>query len=338
MPVRAFPPAISWVETFSTDPIAAGRFTVAPSHSSSRFNYDVMGQHLTVHYDTQLPTAFCWRPVDPIGGAGICRTRDFEFEVTFRIHGAGFFADPDQFAPIGWGLVNTVSTGTNRAGNDPPGAPYAFNVATFDYFPNVSPLFGGPTLAASGIHSDVGQGFFSAFEFPFGAESRIDTVFGDEALVLDTVYTATVSYSSADQILTTSITQGGTPVLIDADGSGGPGGPDGDPTTIQTFFFSDDPLCLDRFALTAWQDSFNLAGSSVRADVDIFNISFFAPAWTKGDVNDDNAVDGQDIAWFVRTLTAAMPDPMQVERADFTYDGAATLDDVPRFVETLLCP
>ncbi|MBI5763320.1 MAG: hypothetical protein HZA51_07340 [Planctomycetes bacterium] len=336
-PATAFPPPIAWSENFATDPLLAGRLNVAPGHSTSRFTYDGMGQVLTVHYDTQLPTALCWRPIDA-GGAGICRTRDFQFSVTFRIRSAGFVADPDQFAQIGWGLVNSVSTGGNRAGNDPPGAPYAFNVATFDYFPNVSPTFGGPTIAGTAIHTDVEQSFFAAFEFPFGAESRIDTAFGDEAPALDTIYAATVRYSAITQTLTTTINQAGIPLLINADGSGGPGGPDGDPATIQTFFFADDPLCMDRFALTAWQDSFNLAGTSVRADVDIFQIDFFAPAWTKGDVNDDNAVNGRDIEPFVKTLTSPTPNPAQVERSDFTYDGFATVDDVPRFVETLLCP
>ncbi len=329
---------ISWMEDFSTNPILAGRFVVPPGHDPSRFTYDVPGSFLTVHYDTQLPTAFCWRPVDPVHGLGLCRTRGFEFEVTFRIRSSGFFAGPNNFAQIGWGLVNSTKTGGNRAGNEPPGSPYAFDVASFDYFPNVSPFFGGPTIAGTAVHSDVGQGFFSAIEFSFGAESEIDTTFGDEGIALNAIHTMKLVYDAVTQTMTLTIRQGAVPLNINTDGAGGIGGPDGDPTTIQSFFFSDDPLCLDRFALTAWQDSFNLAGSSVRADVDIFNISFVAPAWTKGDVNDDNAVDGRDIGLFVRTLTAAMPDPMQVERADFTYDGAATLDDVPRFVETLLCP
>ncbi len=336
-PARAVDP-ISWTENFSTDPIAAGRFVVPPGHAPSRFIYDIPGSFLTVHYDTQLPTAFCLRPIDPNNGVGMCRTRSFEFEVTFRIRSAGFFAGPNNFAQIGWGLVNSKTTGCNRAGNTPPGAPFAHDVAGFDYFPNVSPFFGGPTLAGAAVHSDVGQGFFSAIEFSFGAETEIDSAFGDEGIALDTIYTMRLVYDAVTQIMTLSIRQGSQPLMINADGSGGPGGPDGDPTTIQTFLFADDPLCIDRFALTAWQDSFNLGGSSVRADVDIFNIDFLAPAWTKGDVNGDNAINGRDIEPFVKTVTSPTPNPVQVERADFTYDGLATLDDVPRFVETLLCP
>lgn len=330
--------AIAWTEEFATNPMTAGRFVVPPGHDASRFTYDIPGSFLTVHYDTQLPTAFCWRPIDPTNGVGMCRTRSFEFEVTFRIRSAAFFAGPNNFAQIGWGLVNSKTTGGNRAGNTPPGAPFAHDVAAFDYFPNVSPFFGGPTLAGAAVHSDVGQGFFNAIEFSFGAETEIDTAFGDEGIALDTIHTMRLVYDAVSQTMVLSIRQGSLPLMINADGSGGPGGPDGDPTTIQTFLFADDPLCMDRFALTAWQDSFNLGGSSVRADVDVFNIDFVAPAWTKGDVNADNAVNGRDIASFVKTLTSSMPNPTQVERADFTYDGLATLDDVPRFVETLLCP
>ena len=335
---EAFPGAISWTEDFSTDPIASGRWKVPAGQDYSRFSYDSASHFLTVHYDTFLPTAFCEHAVDPVSGRGICRTRDFEYEVTFRIRSAGFFADPDGFAQIGWGMINSVTTGGNRAGYDPPGPPYSFDVMTFDYFPNVSVQFGGPTLAATAIHSDIGQGYYGAFEFPFGAESDLNQDLGDETIALDTEYTATVAFSAANQMLVARVRHGENYLNIDADGSGGPGGPDGDATTIQTFFYADDPLAMDRFALTAWQDSGSPAGASVVADVDILAVSFSAPPSDKGDVNGDGAIDGRDISAFVQTVVSSSPDPQQVARADMNFDGSATLSDLPRFVEALLCP
>jgi len=237
---------------------------------------------------------------------------------------------------IGWGLLNSATTGPDRAGGS--SGPYAFDCVTFDYFPNVSPFFGGPSLGSAVVHSNTGQGFFGAIEFPFGAESRIDPPLGDQPVDLDILYTATVAYSAVSQTAVLRIRAGSQPLNINADGAGGPGGPDADPSTIQTTLYLPEPFSVDRFALTAWQDTFNPAGSSVIADVDILGIGFSAPAFIKGDMNRDGRVDGRDIALFIQTVLAAQPDACLVSRADFNNDAAATPADIPGHTGALLFP
>lgn len=324
---------IAWVEDFADDPIAAGRFSVPPGQDASRFTYAAAGPFVTVHYDTQLPTAWYWRLLDATGGRSFGRCDDFEFSVTFHIRGAGFFADASNFAQIGWGLINTQTTGEDRAGGS--AGPYAFDVVTFDYFPNIT-AFGGPNLGATVIHSDSGAGFFAKIDFGFGPETRIDAALGDASIALDTTYTARVSYDSAAQTATLTVTQGSGALPINADGAGGPGGFDGDVTTIQTLLQIDGPFAVDAFALTAWQDTFNPFGSTVIADVDVSRISFTGLPATAGDLNHDGLVDGNDIAAFVDALLSGSPAACAAARGDFDLDGQLTVDDLSGFVAALV--
>ncbi len=306
-------------------------------HDAGRFSYDSGGPFLTVHYNSSEPTAWYLRPIDALEPRTLGRCEDFEFTVTFRIRSQGFVADPNSFAQIGWGLINSQTTGEDRAGGSV--GPYAFDTATFDYFPNIT-SFGGPTLGATVTHSDDGQGFFSSFDFPFGVESDIDTSAGDAAITLDTVYTADVSYDSGAQTATLTVQDMSGFLAINTDGGGGPGGPDSNAATIQTTLIVDSPFAVDTFALTAWEDTFDLdpESPSVVADVDVMEITFFARTLIKGDINRDGRIDGLDIGPFVETLLSAQPSPCAVARADFTNDDAATTDDVPDFEAALLAP
>lgn len=329
---------ISWVEDFVDDPVIAGRFEVPVGHDASRFDYDNGGPLLTIHYNTSEPTAWYLRPIDANQPRTLGRCEDFEFTVTFRIKSMGFIADPASFAQIGWGLINSQTTGEDRVGGSLNG-PYAFDSVTLDYYPNVT-SFGGPTLGATIWHSDVGDDYFSSFDFPFGPESDINTAFGDEPPALDTVYTAGVTYDSGAQTATQTV-QGTSSFLgINTDGGGGAGGPDSDAATIQTALFVNTPFTVDTFALTAWEDTYDFDPQtpSVVADVDVMEITFFARTLVKGDMNRDGRVDGADIAMFVDTLLAAQPAPCAVQRADFTNDAAATTDDIPDFEAALLAP
>lgn len=325
---------IQWTEDFSDDPVIAWRFSVPPGHDELRFTYDSGDQKLSAHFDTFEPTAWYSRPLDADSPVTFGACDAFEFTVTFRIQSAGFFADPDQFAQIGWGLIHSQTTGTDRAGG--AGPDYAFDCVTFDYFPNVSPLFGGPTLGSTLIHSDSGAGYFSEFEFPFGAESQIDTPFGDEGISLDVEHTATVHYDPQLQVVTLTVSQGGTPLNINADGSGGPGGMDTDATTIQTSLFVDHPFSVDTFAISLWQDTFNPFGSSVIADVEFSEISFLGQLRPLGDVNGDGAENGLDIAPFVGLLLGTAPTDCELTAGDFDENESITIDDVDGFVAALV--
>lgn len=333
-PVSAGGSALSWLEIFADDPIDAGRFSVPAGHDPSRFDYEATHQRLVIHYDTFLPTAWYVRPLDSAGQRTLGRCDDFEFSVKFTVRSTGFFADPFQFAQIGWGLINSQTTGVDRAGGEGPG--FAFDVVGFDYFPNVSPQFGGPTMGPTVVHSDSGQGYFAEIEFAFGAETTIDDMLGEEAISLDVPHEASVRYDAASGSAILTITRNKTPLVINADGSGGPGGPDGDITTIQTILFNDGPFEVDSFAITAWQDTFNPFDSSVIADVEIVRVAFSAPAALQGDLNHDGQVDGLDIAPFIAELLDGPTTPCVLTRADFSNDTELTLDDLDGFIAALL--
>ncbi|MFQ5411556.1 MAG: hypothetical protein ACE5EC_04640 [Phycisphaerae bacterium] len=325
-------PAIGWIENFADDPIAAGRFTVPPGHDATRFSFNATLSQLTAHYDTSLPTAWLVRPIDPNGGRVLDRYDDFEFSVTFRIRSAGFFADPNQFAQIGWALINTTTTGEDRAGGS--AGPYAYDLVGFDYFPNVSPLFGGPTLGPTVIHTDDGAGFFSNIDFAFGAETTIDPAAGEEAIALDTTYTARIVYAGAVETATLTIHNGTRFLDINAEG----GGSDTDPTTIQLQALIDNRVSVNAFALTAWEDTFNPFSSSVIADVDIEQIEFSATESKMGDINLDSLVNGEDIAPFLQLMLSPDPDPDLLARADFSGNGMLDPTDIGPFVATLIGP
>jgi hypothetical protein len=332
----AAPGDIAWTENFANDPIVAGRFHIPAGHDGSRFTYNGAEPRLTVHYDTILPTAWYTRPIDAASSRTLGLCDDFQFSVTFRVRSAGFFADPGHYAQIGWGLLNSSTTGIDRSGGG--GGSYAFDVVAFDYFANVSPLFGGPTLGPVLIHSNTGKGFFGAIEFSFGDETEIDTSQGDAGIGLDTLYTSSVAYDGGSQIATLRLMHGATPQAINANGAGGAGGFDDDPTTTQTFVFSPAAFEVDSFSLMAWQDTFNTDSSSVTADVDIHAITFFAPAFLKGDMNRDGFVNGADIDLFVETLLSQAQTPCEILRADFSEDSNATTADIPAFLGALLTP
>ncbi len=337
-PVRGVGDELSWTEDFADDPVSAGRFSVPAGHSAARFSYDAGGPFVTVHYDTLLPTAWYVRPIDPAGARVLGRYDDFEFTVTFRVRSAGFWADPDGFAQIAWGLLNAQTTGWDRAGGSLNG-PYAFDCVAFDYFPNVSPLYGGPTLGPTLIHSDDGTPYFWNIDFTFGPETTIDPLLGDETILLDAVHIARLVYDGANQVATLTVQEAARSVEINADGAGGPGGFDGDVATIQTFVLIDSPFVLDAFALTAWEDTYILSGvASVIADVDVYRIEFFAPAVLVGDMNRDGRVDGLDTAGFVELMLTAAPDPSLAARGDFTGDGIVDQVDLGAFVQVLLQP
>ncbi len=325
--------ALGWTESFTDDPALAGRFSVPPGHDTARFAYDGAMDRLTVHYDASMPTAWYVRPIDPASGRTLGPCDDFAFDVDFTIKSAGFFADPDQFAQIGWGLINTQTTGEDRAGGS--AGPFAYDITTFDYFPNVSPLFGGPTLGPTIIRSP-GAAFFRSTAFTFGDETDIDKAGGEASIALDQPYTARVAYDAATRSATLTIRQGQQYLDINIFGAGGFGGFDGDPTTIQTLRDPGDVFEVDAFALTAWEDTFNPFGASVIADVDVTEIAFDAPAIVPGDMNGDGRVDGDDLQPFVDAVTAAAPTECEIRRGDL--DGSSDLGfaDVDLFVQALL--
>lgn len=252
-------------DDFVDNPIGS-RSTVVGD--ASRFTYDATGDRVVAAYDTGLSTTTLQFAL----GQTLDQDDSFRFEADFEIFSAGLFADPGGFAQLAFGLINQSTTGGNRSGGGSGGD--AFDLVTFDYFPNVSPSFGGPTLAPTIIESDNSSGFFGQINGIFGAESSLD----DEGpLPLDTALTASVTYL-AGQSLTLELRQGSTPVDINSlGGANVVGGADGLINTIQLDLSGQTDLAfsVDTFAITLFNDSFAFPAdsSSVIADVAFDRVS-----------------------------------------------------------------
>ena len=296
----------TFVETFDTDPIAAGRLVLFDG-DGSRFAYDAVGKTLTASYDTIEPTT---RLIHQLQEA-YTDADDFEYEFDFEILSAGFFADPWQAAQLAWGLMNTQSTGPDRAGGD-GGTPDAYDLCTVDYFPNLSILFASPSLGATIISSALPPaGYLDLVKFEFGHETQLSA---EGTLPLDTLLTTRVVYDGRRRVATLTIEGPGGLLLINTQGGRGsanlPGGFDGDTTTIETEDYvvetdlhgliPGDTFTVDAIGILLWNDSFAYA-SSVIADVRFGRIYFQGTKRTPAAIADfdaDGDADGQDFITF----------------------------------------
>lgn len=243
------------LEDFADDPVAGGRATIGGS--ASRFTF--APGNVTAHYDSFASTAKLSFPLHKT----LTEADDFSFEVDFRILNAGYSANTNVGAQLAFGLTNSLTTGNDRAGGTTQDA---FDVVTFDYFPNVSPQFGGPSLGPSVVQSNNGSGFFSRISFPFGPESDLDADEGELALPHDSLLRASFNYLAATRMLTISVSESGVPLDINLLGLALlTGGFDGDTTTIQNQLAPSAVFAVDQFSLTLWQETFGF--SLVDADV-----------------------------------------------------------------------
>ncbi len=257
------------VESFDTDPVAGGRALVLDG-DASRFTFDSANQRLIAAYDTSLPTArLAWRI------PRLDEKRDFSFSAQVTLQSNGFTADPNGFAQIAFGLINTATTGPDRAGAF---GPWSYDIATVDYFPNVNPTFAysGPTLAPTVVPTDNLTGYYNQVQSPFGRESDLG---GEAALPLDQPLWIAFDYDASLKTIRLTVRQndaGGTPVDVNSDGGAGPGGADGLDDTIQyaLTWQTGDSLSVDAFAITLWNDSYLFGGpASVVANVAFDNVT-----------------------------------------------------------------
>ena len=159
------------VERFDADPLTgqshnvffgegdvATRFTFVPEEPS-HFPADREGT-LRVVYDTTLPTARLSTPI----GQSFSTDADFDFGAILTIRSEGFFADPNGFSQIAFGLWNRATTGLNRTSFPSD----SFDLVEFDYFPNVT-VFGGPFVTPSVFGGNVAGNAFFNFAFASAA-------------------------------------------------------------------------------------------------------------------------------------------------------------------------
>ena len=259
------------------DTLASSNFATDPTNGDPRFTYSATDQSLTAHYDTALPTDKLLFPL----AHSLTAEDSFTLSAALTIHSANFFADPNGFAQISFGLVNSSTTGNDRSGGVPDGTTFgsdgnAYDSVTVDYFPNISPFFDSPTLSPTVITSQTGtetEGAFSDLNSVFGAESELDGP-GESPLPLDTPLTATLTYDASSRLFTLQLASASGPLLIDAGGD-----EDGDSSTIQMTLPAGVDFNVDSFAIPLWTDSYAFDGPSVVADVTYssFSVTTAAP-------------------------------------------------------------
>lgn len=260
--------AYSFVEDFSTDPITGGRFSV-PTGDSNRFVYS--GGTLSAQYDTTLPTAKYLHPL----GQSFTQSDSFTMIFDMKIKSAGFFADPDEFAQIAVGAVNSATTGVDRPGGVNGDA---YDIVTADYFPNISSFFDSQTLSPTVITTSNNPNYFSHVNFTFGSETAIQSEFPSR-LPFDQVMRFMLDYNAVGKVLTLTVSTNGTPLAINTTGSIG-GSFDSNPTTIQTFLGGSAVFNIDSVGLLLWRDTFAGqfgSGTSVVANVEFSRIEFSSP-------------------------------------------------------------
>ena len=265
-------------ESFSTDPLATGRWWMMAGENASRFTYQPAEGKVAAAYDSGLPTARLVRSL----GRMLDKDDSFLCTVKFAINSTSFHADAFGNAEISFGFLNTNSTGPDRAGFS--SAPKAFDVLTWDYFPNENDVFGGPSLAPTIISSSQGQGFFSAIDFVANNETRLDDP-GEVDLPKNVQLTAVIRYRGDTRKATLQMYQGSTPLLINASG-----GLDGDAFTITTPL-TDVGFAVNAFGLLLWKDTWSNQ-SIVVAGLVYDEIEVVAPEF--GDFDRDADVDAED--------------------------------------------
>ncbi len=263
-------------ENFADDPVAGARASVVGD--GSRFTFNSADQSLTAAYDTLLPTSrMQW--LLP-GSTHLTQGDSFSFTTSFNIHSANFYADPFGYAQISFGLINSASTGLDRTGS---ASDYTsddcFDVASVDYFPNLSTFFPSPNVQPLIMESDDSDPLTDAFaglHYPTSLESALNGP-GEADLPRDTLLTAAFSYDAGSRRVTLTLDQNGSALTINNEGEAGLGGLDGDITTIQFDLPGSANFDLDAFSILLWQDGWTFGSSSVTADVTFDSFAVFVP-------------------------------------------------------------
>ncbi|HHN74694.1 MAG TPA: hypothetical protein ENK10_05635 [Acidobacteria bacterium] len=144
------PAPSGWVALFASDPLADPAVVIdGPVAERLSWQADIPAfpgdrpGSLAVLYRSDLPASrLGWRLPETVD-----ESTEFVAGAVFVLDGEHFEADPFGFFQISWGLWNERRTGLERTGNFDDPAADTFELLEFDYFPNISPYFGGPWLS-----------------------------------------------------------------------------------------------------------------------------------------------------------------------------------------------
>jgi hypothetical protein len=219
-----------------------------------QFWYDPVDHSLVTRVDSRLATTKLVRALPrALGGSD-----SFEFGALLLIQSEGFHASPYAFFEIAFGLTNSATTGTDRSGGldggpgEDPGDNDTYDTAEWDFFPNISPVFGGPTVGPTIVGGRAGDAWYDNFAFNFGpgtdlADEIAEGLLSATGLPLDTLLDARVIYDAARKLVYMRIwalKPGGwreLPIRV----------PPTDVSGLDPFFV------VDRIAISLYEDAYN---------------------------------------------------------------------------------
>lgn len=240
------------LENFATDPVTGGRATV--SGNAGRFIYN--SGNMTAAYDSQLATTkMVWSL-----GQTLTQNNSFSFDTRFKIN--SMVADPNQYMEMSFGLIHSSATGWDRPGGGTgPRSDLAWDVVTFDYFPN-NTFFGPPSLVPTEINSDDGStGYYSSLNSTFGQPTYLPT----GGLPVGSYLNTSVSYDASTRLLKLSLFDDSLQPLniINSNTT----------NTVQFNLPVGANFAVDSYGILLWQDTYNTTSSSFTSNVDFTNIS-----------------------------------------------------------------
>ena len=270
----------NFTENFSSNPLAPGgnwSFGIG-DNSNNQFTWtdtpaiytgDSNGE-LDVHLNSSLPTARFQRPL----GVTLTDTNSFTLSVLFSFNITS--APDDQLMQIAFGLVNHSTTGGDRTGS--PNNYYsdnAFSTVEFNYFPNVSAIYGGPDLTPSVFGAQAGADADAFSNFAAEEASNLgEHTKGISSLPQNVMLQAVLNYDGSCKTITLTM---------------GQVNPDGSVTYLDTElpplnlvaagYDTNFPFVVDSLAIMAYHDGFTTPDSpSLVADLKFQRFSFWTPA------------------------------------------------------------
>lgn len=256
---RAVRPATSVPGTlivdFSADPLQSpeARFEgdaferVTWEASAPRFPGDAPG-HVTALYRSNRPAGRVGWPLPRELG----QDDTFTAAAVIELDPDHFRADPMGFFQISWGLWNAAATGLDRSGG-PEADADSYQLVEWDYFPNVSPFFGGPFLSPGvfGVKLPGDPDAFANFSF-----ASVETT-----LPLGVPLLTAMEHRAGQDAVVVSVHE------IRDDGSLMP--VDGAVAVVPLGWLVEPEYALDRAGLTLWRNGFEEPGGEPQLDAKV---------------------------------------------------------------------
>lgn len=207
---------------------------------------------LSVLYASDLPAGrLGWRLEETLS-----QDDAFSAVAVFVLQSDHLNADPFGFFEISWGLWNSDITGLDRTGNFENPAADTFELMEFDYFPNVSPFFGGPWLSPSAFGAaDTDNPLYPVL----GAFANMTFGSVETALPLDVPLAAVIEYRpdlGAVVVRVLQLVEGGGWLPVD-----------GAVTVMPLSFMSRPEFTFDTAGLTLWHDGYGGPSPALDAEV-----------------------------------------------------------------------